>query len=462
MKENTSFLLMVLLLIFIESCSKEDETLDSVSIDKSKTELKVGEEMVMKFTYSPKELQTPEVTWESSNTEIATIDSRGCLKAKKAGTSMVTMTSITNPSLKDKCLITVTDINANSIKLNEKQMEMIGGETFQLEYTIDPPTATKEILWTSDNPQIAMVDSGLVTGIYPGETFIYVRVKNSLLSDKCKVTVLTTDITDIILSETSVKLEMDRTFTLTATVQPDFTTQKEVKWSSSDNSVATVKDGVVKGINIGICSIYATSEDGKIIKECKIEVIPVQVQGITINGNYDNILINDQFSIDYTISPADAANKNVTVTSSDTHIIAVEPDGSLKAVAKGVASITITTEDGQFTTSLQIKINDITELISLRYESHRATIINGVYTGSLYSFILNNSRQDIILTRFEIQDSKTHLPVAFTESPDKLGTLPAGIEINMGSSTLVQVYKPVMIWHFTWNGKQYQVSQNYE
>jgi uncharacterized protein (TIGR02145 family) len=72
----------------------------------------------------------------------------------------------------------------------------------------------------------------------------------------------TVAVTGVTLSGVKDSLEIDNQFTLTATVLPDSATNKNVTWTSSSNTIATVVDGVVTGVSLGRTTITVTTEDG--------------------------------------------------------------------------------------------------------------------------------------------------------------------------------------------------------
>ena len=81
-------------------------------------------------------------------------------------------------------------------------------------------------------------------------------------------------VTDITLNYTSLILELNESETLTATVLPDNADNKDVAWTSSDETVATVSaDGFVTGVALGSCIITCSATDGSgIAAECQVTV----------------------------------------------------------------------------------------------------------------------------------------------------------------------------------------------
>ena len=69
-------------------------------------------------------------------------------------------------------------------------------------------------------------------------------------------------VTGVTLSDPPATLFVDGTTTLTATVAPDNATNKNVSWTTSNASVATVSEGTVTAVAAGTATITATTQDG--------------------------------------------------------------------------------------------------------------------------------------------------------------------------------------------------------
>lgn len=80
-------------------------------------------------------------------------------------------------------------------------------------------------------------------------------------------------VTSVTLDQKTLTLKKGQTATLKATVKPDDATNKTVAWSSSDTSIATVKDGVVRGVGNGKATIIATSTDGTNLSDSAIVTV---------------------------------------------------------------------------------------------------------------------------------------------------------------------------------------------
>ena len=140
-----------------------------------------------------------------------------------------------------------------------------------------------------------------------------------------------------------------QTASLTATVSPSNATNKSVTWTSSNPSVATVSSsGVVTAVANGTATITATTADGSNkTATCAVTVnIPVKATGVSLNQTSLTLTSAGQTAtLQATVSPSNASNKNVTWSSSNPSVATVS-NGVVTAVANGTATITVTTADG--------------------------------------------------------------------------------------------------------------------
>ena len=167
-------------------------------------------------------------------------------------------------------------VKVKGITLDKTTAIVAPNGTLQLVPSIIPENAeNKKLAWTSSNQAVATVDeNGLVTGETVGNAIITATTTDeSNLSATCNLTVKI-PVTGISLNKTSAKVEIGKTINLIATVEPENATNKEIKWESSNTSIATVSNtGVVTGVANGTVTITATSLDNETIKKtCSVEV----------------------------------------------------------------------------------------------------------------------------------------------------------------------------------------------
>ena len=164
-------------------------------------------------------------------------------------------------------------VELTGIALTEHEITLEKGGNKVLEVKFTPSNASnKSVTWVSSNTSVATVTDGVVVGVAPGSTEIIAKSGN--FTDKCQVTVVVSA-TSVILDLTELTLSPGETATLKATVLPEDSTD-EVEWSSSDETVATVQDGVVTAVAEGEATI--TAKAGEKTATCKV-VVPKTPSG---------------------------------------------------------------------------------------------------------------------------------------------------------------------------------------
>ena len=169
------------------------------------------------------------------------------------------------------------------------------------------------------------------------------------------------NVLDVQLNMNSNTMKVGDEFTLIATVTPDNATNKNVKWESSDTSIATVdSNGKVTAKAEGTATITVSTEDGNKQANCVITVeakeVYVKVLKITLDSSAKTIYTGENFKLIATITPDNATNKNVKWESSDTSIATVDSNGNVKGVAKGITTITAKSENDGISESCVVTV----------------------------------------------------------------------------------------------------------
>ena len=168
-------------------------------------------------------------------------------------------------------------------------------------------------------------------------------------------------VTGVTLAPTTLSLEVGQASTLTATVLPANATNKTVSWSSSNSAVAAVNaSGTVIGVSAGSATITATTADGGKTATCAVTVTggggtSVPVTGVTLSPKTMTLVVGKTGVLTAVVQPANASNKNVTWSSSNTAVATVNA-GTVTAVAAGTATITVTTVDGSRTAFSEVTV----------------------------------------------------------------------------------------------------------
>ena len=133
---------------------------------------------------------------------------------------------------------------------------------------------------------------------------------------------------------------------LKATVNPSDATDKGIRWTTSDENVATVDDeGRVTAIGNGSAAITVTADENGKSASCSVTVSQ-WVKEITLDNESLALEAGDEFALTAAAGPDNAADKTLLWSSSDPSVATVDGDGLVKAVSKGGATITVSANDG--------------------------------------------------------------------------------------------------------------------
>ena len=167
-----------------------------VILDKTSSSIEKGKSIALKASITPTNATNKLVTWESSNSSIASVDSKGVVVGKSAGEVRITVTT-KEGNFKAICVITVKDSkNTNngifSLRLNKTSIQIKEGKFEQLNPIITPGNLKKiDLIWKSSNEKIATVNKeGRVFGKTKGNVVITVTTKDGKFVAKCTVKII--------------------------------------------------------------------------------------------------------------------------------------------------------------------------------------------------------------------------------------------------------------------------------
>nr|MCR5468497.1 Ig-like domain-containing protein [Lachnospiraceae bacterium] len=268
-------------------------TVEKVEITSPSTDtvvLKKGKSITLKTKVSVANGASKKVSFKSSNSKVAKVNAKGKVSAKKNGTAKITVTSKDNK--KKSASITVkVGTPVTKVSLNKKDTIVSVGKTLTLKASLSPKKPTvKGVTWTTSDSNTATVKNGVVTGVKAGtakitatakdgsgkKATVKVKVKkgdtdDSDTSDDSETTDSDVAATGVILNKSSLNLDQGDEVTLKATVTPSKASNKSITWKTSNKSVATVTDGVVKAVAVGTAKITAKTANGK-KAECEVTV----------------------------------------------------------------------------------------------------------------------------------------------------------------------------------------------
>lgn len=199
---------------------------------------------------------------------------------------------------------------------------------------------------------LTLNSDGTITGIptAAGSSTFTVTAENSAGSASKEYTLniqsATVSVTGVTLDQTELSLYTGESKPLTATVEPADATNQDVTWSSSDDTIATVKDGTVTAVGAGEATITVTTADGGKQATCKVKVTQA-TYNISVEGSLN-------FDAAYT-GYAQPAAKTVTVTNTGNQSLTLTQPASTNSFEVGTLSKTQLAPDEQATFTVQPK-----------------------------------------------------------------------------------------------------------
>ena len=356
----------------------------SVTLDQSELSLAEGETAKLTATVLPAET-TDTLTWSTSNDKVATVKD-GTVTAVAAGTATITATC---GSFKAECTVTVAAAPI-TVKVGETAYQV--ARIADGEYHVAIPYGSDAIIDVTGASGVMVSDANYKylneAGVNPF-TLTAAELNGSVLTDAqlkkynpaftpanySKVVYLsimdfTSSSTNILyieltrdaapatavtLDQQTLTLKPTQKAKLTATVEPADTTDTLV-WSSSNEAVATVKDGTVTALKEGTATITATC--GSIEATCAVTVeAPIEATSVTLDKTALNLYVGDTAKLTATVRPEDTTVKTIVWTSSDASVTV--KDGVVTAAKAGTATVTATC--GSVKAECTVTVNAVTE-----------------------------------------------------------------------------------------------------
>ena len=447
---------LALCMLTLAGCSEKETQIEvsSVSLNTSTIEMVEGDSYKLVATVLPKDAEYDGVNWASSNASVASV-SNGTVTALKQGTSTITA-SAGGRSATCTVKVAAKIITVTSVTLDKTSLSMKAGDTETLKATVNPTDATdKTITWMSSDVSVVTVSEGKLTAKDSGTATITAKAGNCTAD--CTVTV-SVDVESVSLDITTLSLSVGESATLTATVKPDNASDKNVVWTSSDNSVATVSNGKVTAVKAGTATVKATC--GGKTAECVVTVT-AKVTGVKLNTSSIMLMSGDYSILKATIIPDNAANKNVKWESSNIAVATVD-NGKVTAISEGTAKITVSTEEGQFAASCTVTVSDdITRYVSAYYSGGTILKVDDLikYGSKLNFGVRNKSTKTINIKSVQLIDGNTG-------SAGNVMTI--GYKIAGGSSAawsisigLAGIHEPIAKFVYEYNGTEYTTQAQY-
>ena len=357
-----------------------------VTLNETSLELTVGDEVKLVATVEPSDATDKEVTWSSSDEEVATVDQEGNVKVIKDGEATITVTT-KDGGKTASCTITATPatVAVTGIKFqnhtgDHPSWTIDGGSINTVEVVVLPADASnKEITCEVSDASILEIrgvhysESGgwysiSYKGLDPGTATLTVTTVDGGYSVSADITVIEhIPVTSLTFEETSITLVEGETGIVNFEILPENATQKRLTVKYSDPLVCgaakvsdqdaykiiTYKPGtnVITFTTYDSANLQATVEVTVLPKETEVAVNSVSLEPSTVT-----LTPGESYKLVPKFNPENATNQAVSWISSNTGVATVDEEGNVTAKKKGQTTITVTTQDGGKTATCLVKV----------------------------------------------------------------------------------------------------------
>lgn len=261
----------------------------------------------------------------------------------------------------------VVAVPVESVEISSEDLIMNVGDTQVLTAEVLPLTATnRTVKWSTTDTNVVTIDSnGKLKAVGAGHAAVLCSSLDNSVQDYINVYVRQ-PVSNIKLNTNKITVSKGTEFWLYATILPETADIKEVDWSSSDTTLATVsRDGKVTALAPGVVTIMATSKDNGGTDYCVV-TIEEAVQSISLlTGDSQTLFVGAQFTIVPEILPIDAPNKAVTYVSTNPEIATVDANGCVIGLMGGECDIIVTTVERELKALCHITVKEYLSTIEL-------------------------------------------------------------------------------------------------
>ncbi|MBE6647068.1 MAG: VWA domain-containing protein [Ruminococcaceae bacterium] len=172
--------------------------------------------------------------------------------------------------------VSAPEITVDSVILSQTAIELTVGSSATLIATVYPTNAVNTgVVWSTLNPNVAIVNNGVISAVGAGETQIVVTTLEGAHTATVTVVVkpIPVSVEGIYTNVGALELDVGESATVIATVLPSNATDKSVIWTSSNSSVAVVENGVITGVSGGTATITVSTTDGGFTARIFVEVL---------------------------------------------------------------------------------------------------------------------------------------------------------------------------------------------
>lgn len=379
------------------SASGTTGAVTGVSLNRSSLSLSVGKKASLNAQISPSSATNTKLIWSSSDKTVATVDSDGLVSALKAGKATITVQT-DDGGYKATCTITVSqpssgstsssDVSVESLKMSDSEFTLPTGETYTLKAIVSPSNATNpSVNWKSSNTAVVSVSQdGTISGVSAGTATITATAEDGGSTATTKVTVTASGssssssgtalkgVEQIYLSAPTSTIYIKSSITLSVEDEDgNIIPNDQLKWSSTNKSVATVSNGVVTAKSVaGTATISADSPNDEGVFDTIVITVTkdkVSVTSVSLNHQEIQLTVGASSSIlKATVLPSNATNQALVWRTSNSSVATVDSNGKVTGVGNGTTTVICRTADGSFQATCKVSVGSSATLDYIEME----------------------------------------------------------------------------------------------
>ena len=318
-----------------------------------------GTAVNLSATCTPEDATSKKVTYTSTDNGVAKV-AGNTLKAVQRGECELTVASAQNPEVTESFHVLVIQ-PVKKIVIDAGDKNVAAGASKQLTVVFTPENASiRNVTWSSANPAIAEVDAdGVVTGRKRGSVNIVATAADGSNAKASVYMNVTQPVTSVSLNQNEYNVVAGRAVQAKATVSPSDASDKKLTWSSSDETIATVKGGQITGKRAGTCTVtVASAASPDVIAEATVNVVQLVSRiECTTPKKEQSLKVGETVDLRWRVLPEDATDSSLTFKSLHPKIATVDANGVVTAVSRGTATIVATARDqGKKSGSVKISV----------------------------------------------------------------------------------------------------------
>ena len=289
-KKNIIIVILIVVSIILGVIYFTSNSKNSITIRETTMDIHVNETKQINYKSNDNN-----ISWGSSNNNICTIQS-GNVTGISSG--VCTVYAIDSNNNVKEVKVNVTDIELKKISFVSSEVSIEEGESLELEYNANPINYTNKLNWNSSNPEICSVNENKITGLKEGTTKITMSYGN--LSSSINVTVTKSTLKSIEFKEKQTEVYIGQTKKIEYSLIPDNLENINLTWTSSNNDLIEVDNGILKAKSSGTATIFVKSnndiESSIIVNILNDNIIFFSNTNEKINNKENNIIISSKIS----------------------------------------------------------------------------------------------------------------------------------------------------------------------